>query len=119
MVLSSVHIHFVGVITWCHPPGADPGGGLLQLRIPQEVGAKYKIFGTFLLDDKRGNRVDSIKIASLGEPEDIVTRILQEWVGGRGAVLSWHTLVKTLRDCELAVLADQIQATKTLQCRPI
>ena len=99
--------------------GGGGGGGLLQLRIPQEVGAKYKIFGTFLLDDKRGNRVDSIKIASLGEPEDIVTRILQEWVGGRGAVLSWHTLVKTLRDCELAVLADEIQATKTLQCRPI
>ena len=105
---------------------SDPEAGerptlpeLLQLRIPQEVGAKYKIFGTFLLDDKRGNRVDSIKIASLGDLEDIVTRILQEWVGGRGAALSWHTLVKTLRDCELAVLADQIQATKILQCHNI
>ena len=72
----------------------------------------YKTFGTFLLNDKRGNLVDNIKKACQGEPEDIVMKILQEWVGGRGAALTWDTLVKTLRDCELTVLADEVQASK-------
>ena len=85
---------------------------LLLLKIPQKVGPKYKIFGIFLLDDTMGDRVDSIELASLGKPEVIVTKILQEWVGGRGAALTWDTLVKTLRDCELNTLADHIQASK-------
>ena len=85
---------------------------LLRLKIPQKVGPNYKIFGTFLLNDTMGNQVDSIELASLGKPEIIVTKILQEWVGGKGAALTWDTLVKTLRDCELNTLADHIQATK-------
>ena len=85
---------------------------LLRFKIPQQVGPKYKIFGTFLLDDTMGNRVDSIELASLGKPEGIVTKILQEWVGGRGASLTWDPLVKTLRDCELNTLADHVQASK-------
>ena len=91
---------------------------LLLLKISQKVGPNYKIFGTLLLNDTMGNRVESIKLASLGQPEDIVTKILQEWVVGRGVALNWDTLVKTLRDCELNTLADQIQATKVLQDRP-
>ena len=85
---------------------------LLRLKIPQQVAAKHKTFGIFLLDDTTGSRVDGIKLACLGEPEDIVTKILQEWVGGRGAALTWDTLVKTLRDCELNTLADHVQASK-------
>ena len=85
---------------------------LLRFKIPQQVGPKYKIFGTFLLDDTMGNRVDNIELASLGKPEVIVTKILQEWVGGKGVALTWDTLVKTLRDCELNTLADHVQALK-------
>ena len=85
---------------------------LLLLKIPQQVGPNYKMFGTFLLNDTMGNRVDSIELALLGKPEGIVTKILQEWVGGRGAALTWDTLVKTLRDCELNTLADHVQTSK-------
>ena len=56
--------------------------------------------------------MDNIKKPCLGEPEDIVTKILHEWVGGRGAALTWDTLVKTLRDCKLTVLEDEVQASK-------
>ena len=85
---------------------------LLLLKIPQKVGPNYKIFGTFLLNDTMGNRVAGIELASLGKPEGIVWEILREWVGGRGAALTWDTLVKTLRDCELNVLADEVQISK-------
>ena len=102
----------------CFFTPVPPSGGppdlpqLLLLKIPQEVGTKYKTFGTFLLNDKRGNLVDNIKKACLGEPEDIVTKILQEWVGGRGAVLTWDKLVKTLKDCELNALAHEVEISK-------
>ena len=84
---------------------------LFQFKVPQHVGVNYKIFGTFLLDDKTGSRVDNIKKTCFGDPEDIVAKILQEWITGKGKALSWEMLIKTLRDCELTVLADQMQDT--------
>ena len=63
-------------------------------------------FGIFLLNDDDGSQMDSIKMECQGRPECIAQRILQEWVLGRGKPLTWHTLVETLRDCELNVLAD-------------
>ena len=87
---------------------------LLRFKIPQQVGSVYKTFGIFLLDDTTGSQVDgiSIEVECQGRPNRITTRILQEWVEGRGAALTWDTLVKTLRDCELNTLADHVQASK-------
>ena len=82
---------------------------LLQLKIPQHVGTEYKIFGIFLLHDKTGSRVNGFRQACLGDPENIVTRILEEWLVGKGKPCTWQILIKTLRDCEFTVLADQIE----------
>jgi hypothetical protein len=89
------------------PPPSLPE--LLQLKVHQQVGPHYKIFGTFLLNDKTGSQVDSIKRACLGDPKDIVVSILQEWIAGRGKPLTWGTLIKTLRDCDLNPLADEVE----------
>ena len=43
------------------------------------------------------------------DPEDIVVSILQEWIAGRGRPLTWETLIKTLRDCDLNPLADEVE----------
>ena len=85
---------------------------LLQLKIPQHVGTEYKAIGIFLLHDKTGSRVNSFKQACLGDPENIVTRILEEWLIGKGKPCTWQMLIKTLRDCEFTVLADQIEKSK-------
>ena len=87
---------------------------LLRFKIPQRIGADYMIFGIFLLDDATGSRVDGIstEVGCQGRSDRITTRILQEWVGGRGVARTWDTLVKILRDSEHNTLADQIQATK-------
>ena len=87
---------------------------LLRFEIPREVGADFRKFGIFLLDDTRGSRVDaiSVEIECQGRCDRITTRILQEWVGGKGAVLTWDKFVKTLRDCELNVLAREVQISK-------
>ena len=85
---------------------------LLQLEIPKNVGAEYKIFGIFLLNDKTGAEVNSIEEECRGKPKRIVTKILEEWLTGKGRLCTWQTLVKTLRDCEFNVLADQIKESK-------
>ena len=49
-----------------------------------------------------------------GDAEDMVLRILGEWLEGRGLPVSWETLVKTLRDTGLKALADTIQKNSPL-----
>ena len=85
---------------------------LLRLKVHQEVGANYSTFGIILLNDRTGSRVQSLKQACLGNPEDVMLRILQEWIEGKGLPVTWESLVQTLRDIDLSVLADQIQASK-------
>jgi hypothetical protein len=85
---------------------------LLRLRVPQQVGANYSTFGIFLLNDMTGSRVDIIDTECRERPERIVLRILQEWLEGKGLPVTWESLIQTLRDTDLSVLADQIQATK-------
>ena len=85
---------------------------LLRLRVPQQVGANYSTFGIFLLNDMTGSRVDIIDTECRGKPERIVLKILQEWLEGKGLPVTWESLIQTLRDTDLSVLADQIQATK-------
>ena len=96
------------------PPDSEPPSlpELLRLQVPQTVGNNYTNFGIFLLEDRTGSRVDAIEDECRGKPDRITRKILQEWVGGRGAALTWDTLVKTLRDCELNTLADHVQASK-------
>ena len=81
---------------------------LLDLEIPERVGADYRKFGIFLLNDTTGSKVDSIEIECLGKPDRITLKILQCWVVGKGEPPTWHTLRRTLNRCKLTVLAEQI-----------
>ena len=86
---------------------------LLQLKVPQEIGIKYKDFGTFLLNDDTGNLVNSIETACQQIPENINKKILEEWLAGRGKQpCTWETLIEVLKVCELNTLAKRIQDTK-------
>ena len=35
--------------------------------------------------------------------------VLREWLVGKGVEVSWDSLIATLRDCELPLMAEQIQ----------
>ena len=85
---------------------------LLSLKVPQEVGANYSTFGIFLLNDRTGSRIRSFKKECQGDAEDVMLRILEEWLEGKGLPVTWESLVQTLRNIDLSVLADQIQASK-------
>ena len=100
----NVVIHFLGA----RPTLPE----LLRLDVPQQVGANYSIFGILLLNDETGSRVRSFKKECLGDAEDVVLRILQEWLEGKGVAVTWELLVKTLKEAKLCTLARSIQEAK-------
>ena len=57
----------------------------------------YEKFGTLLLEDKKGNIVDSIAKSKHYVPVDITVEILRQWLQGIGREpVTWQTLVKCL-----------------------
>ena len=84
-----------------------------RINIPQEIGTQYTKFGIILLEDDSGVRVDSIVREHRERAEDINTKILQEWLTGRGKQpVTWETLVEVLQDIELSTLAGDIRTIK-------
>ena len=86
---------------------------LLTLKVPQKVGTSFMEFGILLLSDEDGTLIDALEDECRGRHDKIVRRILMEWVKGRGRALTWKTLSDTLRECELTVLADNIDSSYT------
>ena len=83
----------------------------MRLKIPEEVGGHYRKFGTFLLDDKKGNQVDIAKESCNNRPDEIVTSILRKWLQEGPTPVTWDNLIQVLRDCDLKTLADTVRDT--------
>ena len=93
--------------------GAPPSmPELVRLRISQKVAANYFAFGIVLLNDKTGSQMRIIEDECREKPERIVMKILQEWLEGKGLPVRWESLIQTLRETDLSVLAEEIEATK-------
>ena len=89
---------------------------LLRLRVPQKAGAHYSTFGILLLNDETGSRMANIENECYGRPERIVLKVLQEWLEGKGLMpVTWETLIKTLRNTELNLMADEIEIAKNIE----
>ena len=102
--LHHIHIH----------PGTKPTlPELLRFNIPEKIAIKYFQFGTFLLDDTDGSRVETVAHKHSNDAERINIDILQQWLTGRGKQpVTWATLVEVLRDIKFATLANDIEAVK-------
>ena len=49
----------------------------------------------------------------MNDAEKVNVTILEEWIAGRGKrPVTWETLIETMRDAELNVLAGEIAAVK-------
>ena len=79
---------------------------LICLNVPEQVGGSYFKFGVILLNGRTGSLVRSYKKECQGDAEEVMLRILQEWLEGKGLPVTWESLVKTLRDTKHTVLAD-------------
>ena len=84
-----------------------------SINISQEIGTKYVMFGTLLLEERTGERVSAITQKHMNDSEQASLEILQEWIAGRGRhPVTWKTLIEVLHDIELSTLAREIEAVK-------
>ena len=84
-----------------------------HVNIIEDIGDKYHMFGTFLLDDKTGSKMGAIEGYNRGRAEAINITILTRWIGGEGRrPTSWGTLTTVLDQCKLCVMADEIRSAK-------
>ena len=84
-----------------------------RINIPQEIGTKYKTFGILLLEDSNGVRVDALELEHRSNSELINSKILQEWIAGKGKhPVTWKTLTEVLHDVDLRILAEDIDSVK-------
>ncbi|CAI8007094.1 hypothetical protein GBAR_LOCUS5037 [Geodia barretti] len=81
----------------------------IKIKLPSRVGPKVTAFGTILLKDDLGNKMANIKKSARDDPVEMVMEVLREWLAGKGVEVSWESLIATLRDCELSLMAYQIQ----------
>ena len=81
---------------------------LLRLRIPERIGHNYMPFGVFLLQDDHGSMMANIEHENNTNPQKIIHQILRMWLQGRGVPVTWSSLIRVLRDCELNTLAALI-----------
>ena len=61
------------------------------------------------MKDDLGNKMANIRKRVREDPEEMAMEVLREWLVGNGVEVSWKSLIATLRDCELSLMADQIQ----------
>ena len=80
--------------------------------IAEKIGTDYKHFGTLLLNDNDGSKVNNIEMSKRGDPTEIAAEIFEQWLQGRGRMpVTWQTLIKCLRDMKRIVLADAIESS--------
>ena len=84
-----------------------------RCNILEEIGTKYRIFGTLLLQDDTGERTKSIEWKYHYEAEWINWEICKRWIQGEGKQpVTWETLVGVLEDISMRTLTDDIKAAK-------
>ena len=83
-----------------------------SLDVAEKIGTDYKHFGTLLLNDSDGSKVNNIDMSKRGNPVLITVEILEQWLQGRGRMpVTWQTLIECLRDMNMIVLANKIETT--------
>ncbi len=74
--------------------------------IPEEIGTRYIIFGTLLLEDSTGAIERSCQLDSFWINQTILSR----WLQGEGRrPVTWATLIGVLRDINRNTLAEDIE----------
>ena len=78
------------------------------MNIIEESASSYRHIGTILLNDRYGNRVDTIEHDARGKTEKIITEIYKKWMA-EDQHYSWTTLTECFRACGLNRLAYDIE----------
>ena len=84
-----------------------------NINIPEKIGTNIQTFGILLLKDENGDKVEAITKEE-SKVKDVSLTILKKWLRGEGMQpTTWKTLIDVMRDSDLGVLADEIEAVKS------
>ena len=68
------------------------------INLVQEIGAKWRMVGTTLLDDRKGTIMPAIAKSHGNDADDINVEVLSRWVQGQGiADRTWRGLLGVLK----------------------
>ena len=118
----TLHISsLAGSISFCYKSVDNPPKLLILRHFPvkdryfdiaEKIGTNYEHFGTLLLNDIDGSKINKIEKLKHGDPVGITAEILEQWLQGKGRLpVTWQTLIKCLRDTKMTVLADYIESS--------
>lgn len=75
-------------------------------NIIARAAVQYKCIGTILLNDKDGSLVAGLTTSQ--QPQEIMRNIFEKWIR-LDTECSWPKLIECMRQCELVVLAQEIE----------
>ena len=86
-----------------------------QVNIIERISTKYYEFGTFILEDDNGDKMDAIVEHCREDPNKINRQVLKRWLNGEGKKpVSWPTLATELEHAGLGELAKEIRSERKL-----
>ena len=86
-----------------------------RVDIIERISTKYYEFGTFILEDDNGDKMDAIVEECHENSYKINRRVLKRWLNGEGKKpVSWATLATELEHAGLSELARDIRSEKKL-----
>ena len=94
----------------------DFPGKTRHFNIASEIGTKYRIVGTALLNDESGVIIPAIVSKHKGNVEFINLEVLNQWVQGQGVKCSWLNLIHALR-LPCSKLAEDIEESLSAEER--
>ena len=78
-----------------------------DIHIIEESAKSYRQIGTILLDDERGNKVDTI-VDNTRKRAETITEIYKKWMN-ENPNYSWMKLTQCFRKCSLNALASDVE----------
>ena len=86
-----------------------------RVNIIERISTKYYEFGTFILEDEYGDKMDAIVEHCRENSYKINRQVLKRWLNGEGKMpVSWATLATELEHAGLGELAREIRSEKKL-----
>ena len=78
------------------------------VKIIETIGSEYSSVGASLLNDKRGNIMNTIESNKGYIAKDVVREIFRRWIKGEGTPVSWKDLVDALKIANFKTLVNEI-----------
>ena len=85
-----------------------------KIQVIKSVAPNWRNFGILLDFDSCGTELDIIDNKYHGDPEACCRAMFQYWLNGNGrGPHTWCTLVELIKDCNMKVLAEEIEHLHT------